>query len=109
MENFSPSGRLFLGDCLYPSIYTQRPQYKIENVRHLLEKIEMFDAEIYVLSHEPPLSKEDFMGYIMLLKLICDLTDKHQGNHANLVNELFTQLNRNLSQLEEELIYCFTG
>ena len=98
---------LFLGDCLYPSIYTQQPQYKIDNVRHLIENIEMFDAEIYVLSHETPLPKADFMGYIMLLKLICDLTEKHQSNYSNLVNELSTQLNRPLSQLEEEIVYCF--
>ncbi len=98
---------LFLGDCLYPSIYTQQPQYKIDNVRRLLEIIEMFDAEIYVLSHEPPLNKEDFIGYIMLLKLICDLTQKHQSNHLNLVDELSSQLNRPLSQLEEEIVYCF--
>lgn len=69
----------------------------------------MFDAEIYVLSHELPLSKEDFIGYIMLLKLICDLTEKLQRNHSNLVNELSTQLNRNLSQLEEEIVYCFSN
>ena len=49
----------------------------------------MFDAEIYVLSHEPPLSKDDFMGYIWLLKLICDLTEKHQRNHLNIVIELY--------------------
>ncbi|API94061.1 MULTISPECIES: MBL fold metallo-hydrolase [unclassified Virgibacillus] len=98
---------LFLGDCLYPSIYTQQPQYRIDNVRHLLENIEMFDAKIYVLSHEPPLSKDDFMGYINLLNLICDLTEKHQRNHLNLVNELSAQLNRKLSQLEEEVVYCF--
>lgn len=92
---------------MYPSIYTQQPQYKIDNVRHLLENIEMFDAEIYVLSHEPPLSKNDFIGYIRLLKLICDLTEKHQRNHLNLVHELSAQLNRTLSQLEEEIVYCF--
>lgn len=98
---------LFLGDCLYPSIYTQQPQYKIDNVRHLLKNIEMFDAEIYILSHEAPLSKDDFMGYINLLKLICDLTEKHQRNHLNLIAELSTQLNRKVSQLEEEIVYCF--
>lgn len=98
---------LFLGDCLYPSIYTQQPHYKIDNVRHLLENIEMFDAEIYVLSHQPPLAKDDFIGYINLLKLICDLTEKHQKNHKNLVNELSTHINRKLSQLEEEIVYCF--
>lgn len=98
---------LFLGDCLYPSIYTQPPQYKIDNVRHLLENIEMFDAETYVLSHEPPLSKAEFMGYVSLLKLMCELTEKHQGNHMDLVNELSTQLGRKLSQLEEEVVYCF--
>jgi len=46
------------------------------------------------------------MGYIMLLKLICDLTEKHQNYHLNLVNELSSQLNRKLSQLEE-IVYCF--
>src|SRR5690625_1496435 len=96
---------LFLGDCLYPSIYTQQPQYKIDNVRHLLENIEMFDAEIYVLSHEPPLTKDEFMGYKNLLKLICDLTEKYQKNYKNLVNELSTQLNRKLNQLEEQMVY----
>jgi len=98
---------LFLGDCLYPSIYTQQPLYKIDHVKHLIESIEMFDADIYVLSHESPLTKEHFMGYINLLKLMCDLTEKHQTNHLNLVNELSTQLNRKLSQLEEEIVYCF--
>jgi len=67
----------------------------------------MFDAEIYVLSHEPPLFKDDFMGYISLLKLICDLTEKHQRNYKSLVSELSTQVNRKLSQLEEEIVYCF--
>jgi len=98
---------LFLGDCLYPSIYTQKPQYKIDNVRQLIENIEIFDAEIYVLSHESPLSKDKFMGYINLLKLICELTEKHHRNHMNLLNELSTQINRTLSQLEEEIVYCF--
>ncbi|MFJ7737671.1 MBL fold metallo-hydrolase [Lysinibacillus sp. NPDC097287] len=98
---------LFLGDCLYPSIYAQQPHYTIDHVRQLLETIEMFDADIYVLSHESPLSKADFMGYMMLLKLICDLTEKHKSNHSNLVNELSTLLNRPLSQLEEEIVYCF--
>jgi len=98
---------LFLGDCLYPSIYTQQPLYKIDHVRHLIKSIEMFDADIYVLSHELPLTKEQFIGYINALKLICDLAEKHQSNHLNLVNELSTQLNRPLSQLEEEIVYCF--
>lgn len=98
---------LFLGDCLYPSIYTQQPHYTIDNVRRILENIEIFEAEIYILSHESPLSKADFMGYIMLLKYICDLTEKHQRNHLDLVNELSTQLNRKLSHLEEEIVYCF--
>lgn len=67
----------------------------------------MFDADIYVLSYELPLSKDDFMGYISLLKLICDLTEKHQRNDMHLISELSTQINRKLSQLEEEVVYCF--
>ncbi|WP_121640383.1 MBL fold metallo-hydrolase [Virgibacillus sp. Bac330] len=62
---------LFLGDCLYPSVYTKQPQYKVDNVRNVIEKIEMFDAEIYVLSHQTPLTKDEFMGYINLL--ICQI------------------------------------
>lgn len=98
---------LFLGDCLYPSLYTKQPRYKIDNVRRLLENIELFDADIYVLSHEAPLSKNDFMGYISLLNLICDLTEKHQRDHMNLIDELSTHLNRKLTQLEEEIVFCF--
>ncbi|WP_339163253.1 MBL fold metallo-hydrolase [Siminovitchia sp. FSL W7-1587] len=98
---------LFLGDCLYPSIYTKKPEYKIDNVRRLLKNIEMFDAEMYVLSHESPLSKHDFMGYTFLLQLICDVSEKHQRDHLNLVNELSTRLNRKLNQLEEEIVDCF--
>lgn len=98
---------LFLGDCLYPSIYTKQPQYKINNVRKLLKNIEAFDADIYILSHEPPLSKNEFMGYVGLLKLISDVTEKHQTDYTQLVNKLTIQLGRKLSQLEEEVVACF--
>lgn len=98
---------LFLGDCLYPSIYTNLPQYKTDNVRRLLQSIEKFDAEIYVLSHEAPLAKEEFLGYSSLLKLICDVTEKHHRNQQDLVAEITTQLDRQLSSLEQEIIYCF--
>lgn len=98
---------LFLGDCLYPSIYTEQPQYTIENIRLLLEKIAKFDAKYYILSHESPLSKEEFTGYTALLNLFCDLIDKHQKNYQSLVAELSTLLRRKINQLEKDIIHCF--
>lgn len=63
--------------------------------------------QIIILSHEPPLSKDEFIGYTGLLTLICDLTEKHQNNHSKIAVELSRHLNRHLSQLENEVIQCF--
>lgn len=98
---------LFLGDCLYPSIYTNQPQYTPACVQAVLQKIDLFDADTFVLSHQEPMTKEEFHRYNQLLKLICNITEKQKTDYKALVNELHDKLGRKLNQLEEEIIHCF--
>ncbi|HEX6594159.1 MAG TPA: MBL fold metallo-hydrolase [Bacillota bacterium] len=98
---------LFLGDSLYPSVYTDKPKYTVRHVRLLLEKIAVFDAQTYVLSHEQPLSADEFQVYKELLQMICDVTDKHQHHYETLTEDVKNQLGRQLSPLEKEVVNCF--
>lgn len=41
---------LFLGDCLYPSVYSEQPQYKKKNIKRVLKNIEMFNADYYLIT-----------------------------------------------------------
>ncbi|HLR81134.1 MAG TPA: MBL fold metallo-hydrolase [Bacillota bacterium] len=100
-------GVLFLGDCLYPSVYTDKPLYTVRRVRSLLEKISAFDAQTYVLSHEQPLTADEFQAYVQLLQMICDVIDKHQHHYAALIEDMRNQLGRQLSPLEKEVVDCF--
>lgn len=98
---------LLLGDCLYPSIYTKKPEYSTRNVRSVLQTIQKFDADTYVLSHQEPLTKDEFHGYTKLLELICDVTETYQTDKLGLTGELHNQLGRELTTLEDELVHCF--
>lgn len=100
---------LFLGDCLYPSLYTKMPLYTVANVKKLLQQIEQFDAEMYVLSHELPLTKEEFSHYKQLLLLLCQLTIEHAGSKEIIIESVTNLLGRKPAQLELEAIQCFVN
>jgi glyoxylase-like metal-dependent hydrolase (beta-lactamase superfamily II) len=60
---------LFLGDCLYPDYKGDRWRYTVKGTQALLNRLEKYDADLYVLSHDIPLSKTQFRIYADLLKL----------------------------------------
>lgn len=47
---------LFLGDCLYSDIYTDQPRH-MEQLYPMLEKILAWDAQWFICSHTPPLTR----------------------------------------------------
>ncbi|TCS93230.1 MBL fold metallo-hydrolase [Hazenella coriacea] len=98
---------LFLGDCLYPDLYAEQPRYTVDQVLSLLDKLESYDANIYVLSHELPLSKSQFQGYVQLLRLLCQLTTEKNGVEKDMVTALSVHLGRELGRIELEAIRCF--
>lgn len=52
---------LFLGDCYREDIYTGGGSIRLGELKLLLKRLESFDAEWFIPSHEDPIHKEDFM------------------------------------------------
>ncbi len=52
---------LFLGDCYREDIYTGGGSIRLGELKLLLKRLEAFDAEWFIPSHEDPVHKEDFM------------------------------------------------
>lgn len=52
---------LFLGDCYLEDIYTGGGSIRLGELKLLLKRLEAFDAEWFIPSHEDPVRKEDFM------------------------------------------------
>lgn len=100
---------LFLGDCLYSDLYGKHPRYTVNKMMTLLDKLELFDADTYVLSHEQPLSRDEFRGYVQLLRMLCQLTVDHQGDQATMIAAFQEQLGREPDEIELEAIQCFAN
>jgi glyoxylase-like metal-dependent hydrolase (beta-lactamase superfamily II) len=99
---------LFIGDCLYANLYSEKWNYTIENMLQLISKIEKYDAETFFLSHhEAPLTKEEFGSFIKLLKDAALLTKKYKGEQEAIFREMSERLHRGLNELEIETIDYF--
>ncbi|RSD25583.1 MBL fold metallo-hydrolase [Mesobacillus subterraneus] len=100
---------LFVADCMYADIFSQKWNYTIDGTRALLEKLEKFDAETYILSHGLPITKEEFQNEVFMLSTIADLTEKHKGEHKSITLEYQKHLGRGLSEDELETIEYFVN
>lgn len=59
---FVPSDKiLFIGDCYREDIYTGGGAIRLGELKLLLKRLDSFDAELFIPSHEDPIKKEDFM------------------------------------------------
>lgn len=100
---------LFLGDALYANMYNGPYHYTVKEITRLLEKIDTFDAEIYVLSHQMPQSKEEFSQFAKMLKILCELTTTYQGNKAEITKAVEHHNEIKLDDLALECIEYFTN
>jgi len=101
---------LFLGDCLAPDLYCEKWKYKIDNLLSLLDKIESYDADIYVESHGKPTTKSEFKKEIDELRKVA-LIIQNRGTNKNEITAYLTKvLNRELNEDDLEIIeYFFNG
>ncbi|MGE7908273.1 MBL fold metallo-hydrolase [Lysinibacillus xylanilyticus] len=76
---------LFLGDCIYCDIFSEKRNYKINETLQLLDKLETFDAETYILSHWKPISKEEFNQEITMLRTIATYTAIFKGEKQKII------------------------
>ncbi|MBA4537830.1 MBL fold metallo-hydrolase [Bacillus aquiflavi] len=91
---------LFLGDCLYPDMYSEKWNYTVDRIEALLDKLENYDADTYVMSHQFPLSKEEFLHYANLLRHLANLTVATKGDKEEMITTLSIQLGRDLQEIE---------
>lgn len=101
---------LFLGDCMYADIFSEKVNYKVNETLQLLDQIETYDAHTYVLSHHPrPLSKEEFNEEVTLLRTTAKFTELCNGDQQKIIEEFRLHVNRELTEDELETISYFVN
>ncbi|QCJ44429.1 MBL fold metallo-hydrolase [Bacillus sp. S3] len=101
---------LFLGDCLYANLYSNKWSYTIEKTQRLIAQIETYEAETFFLSHhEAPLMKKEFQTMLNTLKCAANLTEQYKGNLVAITAEMSKDLQRELDEFEAETIQFFVN
>ncbi|MEH6991700.1 MBL fold metallo-hydrolase [Neobacillus drentensis] len=100
---------LFLGDCIYSDIFAKKKNLTVQGTLALLDKLETFDAETYVLSHGRAISKEEYMQEVGLLRAIANYTVKNNGDKLRIMEAYHKQVKRNLNEDELEVIEDFVN
>ncbi|MEL4024898.1 MBL fold metallo-hydrolase [Lysinibacillus endophyticus] len=100
---------LFLADCIYAKMYAPKVHYTVQETLRLLDVLESFAAETYILSHQGPISKEEYDKEVAMLRTIAKLTDLCEGNEQKITKEYEHQVNRELTEDEIETITYFVN
>lgn len=101
---------LILGDCLYANLYADKWNYTAEEALRLVEKIESYDADTYILSHhDQPCTKQEMEQEFKLFKDCASLVGEHHGDQAAMERELATKLKRDLTESERETVTFFVN
>jgi len=100
---------LFLGDSIYPDIFSKKRNYTISGTLALLDKLDTFDAETYILSHGMPISKAEYQGEAKLLRRIAELCGEFDGEVKNITGAYSDKVDRKLSEDELETIEYFVN
>ncbi|WP_453996231.1 MBL fold metallo-hydrolase [Bacillus nitroreducens] len=100
---------LFLADCIYPLMYAEKDHYTTKETLRLLDKLETFDADTYIPSHQQPISKEEFRKEVTKLKTIATYTDRFDGDKQKITSEYKRFVKRELTEDEVETITYFVN
>lgn len=100
---------LFLGDSIYPDIFSSKWNYTTKRTLKLIKQLEAFDAETYILSHWKAITREEFLQEIHMLKSVAHYSEKCKGNAEKIKIEYKQFLNRELKEEELETIEYFVN
>ncbi|MDR6999206.1 MBL fold metallo-hydrolase [Neobacillus niacini] len=100
---------LFLGDCIYPDIFSKKENYTIHGTLKLLDLLEAFDADTYILSHWKPITKKEFNQEVTMLRTIARLTETYSGKQQEIKEEYEKYVKRELSEDEMATITNFVN
>ncbi|QPC47873.1 MBL fold metallo-hydrolase [Mangrovibacillus cuniculi] len=100
---------VFLADSIAPNLYAPNWRYTSEKTRILLNNLDEFDAETYVISHWQPVAKEVIKTEITLLRTLCDLVEKYQGKKDMITKALENKYERELTNEELDNVTYFVN
>ncbi|KAB2451921.1 MBL fold metallo-hydrolase [Bacillus sp. CH126_4D] len=100
---------LFLGDCIYADIFSSKWNYTTKRTFKLIEELEAFDAETYILSHGTAINREEFLQEMHLLKTVGTYTEIHKGDEENIKEAYKRDVDRELNEDELETITFFVN
>lgn len=100
---------LFLGDSIYPDIFSSKRNYTTKRTLKLIQELETFDADTYILSHWKAIDKNEFLHEIEMLKTIGNLTEKYKGDTEKIILKYKEHIDRELNEDELETIAYFAN
>ncbi|EFV79736.1 MULTISPECIES: MBL fold metallo-hydrolase [Cytobacillus] len=100
---------LFLGDAIYANLYASKWNYTADCVLQLLDALEQFDADTYILSHGTAISKAEYQVETAMLRKAARLTEEFEGQMEEMKNAYQSSVNRELNGNELETIQYFAN
>ncbi len=100
---------LFLGDAIYANLYAEKWNFTPERVNKLLDSIERFDADTYILSHWKALTRAEYLEEAKILRKAAKLTDQLNGNKPKIKKAFKEYIKRELNENELETINYFVN
>jgi glyoxylase-like metal-dependent hydrolase (beta-lactamase superfamily II) len=98
---------LFLGDCLYQDLYYPQPNYTVQKLFPLIDRLLSYNADYYLLAHNPePMSKVALVEFATLLKTIGQ-TVQQLGDQRVLILQALTETIGPLDDDQLELVDAF--
>nr|WP_279664838.1 MBL fold metallo-hydrolase [Ectobacillus ponti] len=100
---------LFLGDCMYQDIFSPPANYTVKRTLDLLDTLEAFEADTYVISHWKPISKEEFRREVSIMRHAARITEECQGRLEAMKQAYQQCAGRELEEDEEEILEYFAN
>ncbi|MEN8702321.1 MBL fold metallo-hydrolase [Bacillus infantis] len=101
---------VFLADVTAPKMYAPTWRYTAQATLDMLEKIEIFDADTYIISHWKPITREEYQTEADLLRTLAHLAEAYGGDQEKMEKGLEAAYGRELTNEEQEtLVYFVNG
>ncbi|WP_147804097.1 MBL fold metallo-hydrolase [Alkalicoccus halolimnae] len=101
---------MFLADALAPDLYAPSWRFTSDRTIAMLDEIEAFDADTYIISHWKPISKKEFQEEADLLRSTAELIKKWNGDEGKVRAGMEKKYGTPLSEEEElALTYFLNG
>ncbi|MCK6206471.1 MULTISPECIES: MBL fold metallo-hydrolase [Bacillaceae] len=99
----------FLADATAPKMYAPTWRFTAKATLDMLDKIEMFNADTYIISHWKPITKEEYQAEASLLRTLSHLVAAYEGDQDKMKKGLEAFYGRPLTNEEQETLMYFVN